>query len=243
MSNLVTVKQLSRSFGDGELTANGKPFTIGTERKGRRLQVLDDVSLTVAEGEMLAIIGASGSGKSTLLHCLGGLDHPDTGEIIIAGQKVTRMASDEKAKWRNQQLGFIYQFHHLLAEFTALENVALPLLIAGEKPSVAKARAFTLLERVGLTARAKHYPAQLSGGERQRVAIVRALANQPRLVLADEPTGNLDEATATLIYQLMVALNQEFKTAFIVVTHDKNLAAQLPRQLVMQQGKLLEGHL
>lgn len=238
MSNLVVVTNLSRSFGDGDV--NGSVDSL-PEGKKRRLQVLDQVSLTVAKGDMVAIIGSSGSGKSTLLHCLGGLDTPDSGEIFVAGENVVTMNANQKAHWRNQSIGFVYQFHHLLAEFTALENVAMPLLIAGVSKAKAAVHAKDLLSRVGLTARAEHLPSQLSGGERQRVAIARALANEPKLVLADEPTGNLDEETAGLIYELMLELNQELGTAFIVVTHDHALAAKLPRQLVMQQGKLVEG--
>jgi len=192
---------------------------------------------------MIAIVGASGSGKSTLLHCLGGLDTPDTGDINVAGKNVVTMTAKQKAKWRNQSIGFVYQFHHLLAEFTALENVAMPLLIGGVSKAKAEEHAQNLLGRVGLSARATHLPSQLSGGERQRVAIARALANMPKLVLADEPTGNLDEETAALIYALMLELNQELGTAFIVVTHDHALAAKLPRQLSMQQGKLVEAQL
>lgn len=248
MNNLVKVSNLSRSFGDGDNTvaddssamSTGGSKTLDNERV-RRLQVLDQVSLSINKGDMIAIIGASGSGKSTLLHCLGGLDTPDSGEIYVAGENVVTMTANEKAKWRNQSIGFVYQFHHLLAEFTALENVAMPLLIGGVSKAKATAHATNLLGRVGLSARATHLPSQLSGGERQRVAIARALANQPKLVLADEPTGNLDEETATLIYELMLELNQELGTAFIVVTHDHALAAKLPRQLTMQQGKLVEG--
>lgn len=240
MSNLVTVSNLSRSFGDGDINDSAtSSLNEMPEGHTRRLQVLDQVSLTMAKGDMVAIIGASGSGKSTLLHCLGGLDTPDTGEITIAGENVVSMNAHQKAQWRNQSIGFVYQFHHLLAEFTALENVAMPLLIGGASKTKAETHAQELLRRVGLTARAEHLPSQLSGGERQRVAIARALANQPKLVLADEPTGNLDEETAAVIYELMLELNQELGTAFIVVTHDHELAAKLPRQLSMQQGKLV----
>ena len=189
---------------------------------------------------MAAIIGASGSGKSTFLHCLGGLDTPDTGHVQVAGADVITMNAKQKASWRNQTIGFIYQFHHLLAEFTALENVAMPLLIAGKSSAKARARGRELLARVGLAEREAHLPSQLSGGERQRVAIARALANKPSIVFADEPTGNLDEHTAALIYELMLDLNKELGTSFIVVTHDHTLAAKLPRQLSMQQGKLVE---
>ncbi|RUO44395.1 lipoprotein-releasing system ATP-binding protein LolD [Aliidiomarina taiwanensis] len=241
MSSLVVVSNLSRSFGDGDATAvTGKQGAAETAAQPRRLQVLDTISFTLEHGEMAAIIGASGSGKSTFLHCLGGLDTPDTGAIHVAGADVVAMNAQQKAKWRNKTIGFIYQFHHLLAEFTALENVAMPLLIAGKSKAKAQARGRELLARVGLAERTAHLPSQLSGGERQRVAIARALANEPSIVFADEPTGNLDEHTAAVIYELMLDLNKELGTSFIVVTHDHTLAAKLPRQLLMQQGQLVE---
>lgn len=241
MNPLVVVSNLSRSFGDGDVADTQNP--VETTTSPRRLQVLDNVSLTLAAGEMAAIIGSSGSGKSTLLHCLGGLDTPDAGHIQVAGADVVAMNAQQKAQWRNQTIGFIYQFHHLLAEFTALENVAMPLLIAGKSKTKAQARGRELLARVGLAERETHLPSQLSGGERQRVAIARALANEPSIVFADEPTGNLDEQTAAIIYELMLDLNKELGTSFIVVTHDHALAAKLPRQLLMQQGTLVEAQL
>ena len=200
--------------------------------------VLHDVTLQVPSHQMLAIVGSSGSGKSTLLHILGTLDQQDSGELWLAGQNVAKLSSVEKAALRNQQLGFIYQFHHLLMDFTALENVAMPLLIRGQSKAQANQQATELLQRVGLGHRIAHRPSELSGGERQRVAIARAMVGKPGLVLADEPTGNLDHQTAESIYQLMRELNQELGTSFIVVTHDRLLAKRLDRQLWMQDGRL-----
>ncbi len=204
--------------------------------------VLHNIQLQVPSHQMLAIVGSSGSGKSTLLHILGTLDQPDRGELWLAGQNVATLSAAAKAKLRNQQLGFIYQFHHLLMDFTALENVAMPLLIRGEQDKFAYQAARTLLERVGLGHRVDHRPSELSGGERQRVAIARAMVGKPGLVLADEPTGNVDHQTAESIYQLMRELNQELGTSFIVVTHDRQLAKKLDRQLWMQDGRLGELH-
>jgi len=204
--------------------------------------VLHQIQLQVPSHQMLAIVGSSGSGKSTLLHILGTLDQPDSGELWLAGQNVATLSASQKAALRNQQLGFIYQFHHLLMDFTALENVAMPLLIRGEPDARAKQAARALLARVGLGHRIDHRPSELSGGERQRVAIARAMVGKPGLVLADEPTGNLDHQTAESIYQLMRELNQELGTSFIVVTHDRQLAKKLDRQLWMQDGRLGELH-
>ena len=200
--------------------------------------VLQGVNLSVAKGELLAIVGTSGSGKSTLLHLLGALDAPTTGNILFNGKNIHQLSSKLQSKWRNQELGFVYQFHHLLSEFSALENVAMPLLIAGESIKSAQKKATELLERVGLSERIEHRPSELSGGERQRVAIARALINKPSLVLADEPTGNLDAKSAESVYQLLKELNTEFGTAFIVVTHDQQLANKLDRQLYMSNGIL-----
>ena len=197
------------------------------------------MSLSLTKGELVSIVGSSGSGKSTLLHILGALDTPSSGNISFLGEDLGALSMNRQAKLRNQHLGFVYQFHHLLADFSALENVAMPLLIGGEKLSKAKQFARELLEKVGLGHRTEHRPAELSGGERQRVAIARALINRPALVLADEPTGNLDYSTALSIYDLMRELNQESETAFIVVTHDNDLADKMERKLHMKDGRLL----
>lgn len=204
--------------------------------------VLHDINLQMPSHQMLAIVGSSGSGKSTLLHILGTLDQADSGELWLAGQNVAALSAAKKSQLRNQQLGFIYQFHHLLMDFSALENVAMPLLIRGQSERQAKQDARQLLQRVGLGHRIDHRPSELSGGERQRVAIARAMVGRPGLVLADEPTGNLDHQTAESIYQLMRELNRESGTSFIVVTHDQQLAAKLDRQLWMQDGRLGEHH-
>lgn len=200
--------------------------------------VLHNVSFSVGEGEMMAIVGSSGSGKSTLLHLLGGLDTPTSGDVIFNGQPMSKLSSAAKAELRNQKLGFIYQFHHLLPDFTALENVAMPLLIGKKKPAEINSRALEMLKAVGLDHRANHRPSELSGGERQRVAIARALVNNPRLVLADEPTGNLDARNADSIFQLLGELNRLQGTAFLVVTHDLQLAKRMSRQLEMRDGVL-----
>lgn len=203
--------------------------------------VLKGISLTVYQKEMLAIVGSSGSGKSTMLHLLGALDTPTSGSVLFEQQDIYKWTSQQQAQFRNKQLGFVYQFHHLLGEFTALENAAMPLLIGGMAAKTATQIATEMLTRVGLAHRVDHRPAELSGGERQRVAIARALVNQPRLVLADEPTGNLDHKSATAIYELMCQLNQELGTAFVVVTHDRELAGKLHRQVHMVDGVLQGG--
>lgn len=211
-----------------------------TYREGSHdTQVLKGVSFELQRGELVSIMGSSGFGKSTLLHILGALDDATQGEVNILGQEIAKLSSNKQAKLRNQHLGFVYQFHHLLADFSALENVAMPLLIGGEKPAQAKQSARALLDKVGLTHRIEHRPSELSGGERQRVAIARALVNNPSLVLADEPTGNLDYQTALSIYDLMRELNQQSGTAFLVVTHDGELATKMDKKLHMQDGLLL----
>lgn len=205
-------------------------------------QVLKNVSFSMNAGELVAIVGSSGSGKSTLLHTLGGLDQPSDGEVFIKGQSLQKLSSNALAKLRNQHLGFVYQFHHLMADFSALENVMMPMLIGQQNKTEAKDRAEKMLQAVGLAHRITHRPSALSGGERQRVAIARALVNNPALVLADEPTGNLDQKTTESIFELIQRLNQEQQIAFLLVTHDLNLAHKLSRRLIMQDGVLREGN-
>ncbi|MGC7559518.1 lipoprotein-releasing ABC transporter ATP-binding protein LolD [Pasteurella sp. PK-2025] len=202
--------------------------------------VLKDVSFSMDAGELVAIVGSSGSGKSTLLHTLGGLDQPNSGEVFINGQSLQQANENALAKLRNQYLGFVYQFHHLMADFTALENVMMPMLIGKQNKSEAQARAEQMLKSVGLSHRISHRPSALSGGERQRVAIARALVNKPALVLADEPTGNLDRKTTESIFELIQQLNHEQNIAFLLVTHDLGLAEKLSRRLIMQDGVLRE---
>ncbi|MBQ0531783.1 lipoprotein-releasing ABC transporter ATP-binding protein LolD [Providencia rettgeri] len=219
---LLVCEKLSKTYQEGTLST----------------QVLKNVSFSMGRGEMMAIVGSSGSGKSTLLHLLGGLDTPSEGNVIFRGQHINQLTSDERAAIRNKDLGFIYQFHHLLPDFTALENVAMPLLIGGIAKETAFSKATEMLEAVGLAHRAGHRPSELSGGERQRVAIARALVNEPALVLADEPTGNLDLRNADAIFELLGELNRIQRTAFLVVTHDMTLARRLSRQLEMRDGHL-----
>lgn len=219
---LLVCEKLSKTYQEGTLST----------------QVLKNVSFSMGRGEMMAIVGSSGSGKSTLLHLLGGLDTPSEGNVIFRGQHINQLTSDERAAIRNKDLGFIYQFHHLLPDFTALENVAMPLLIGGIAKETAFSKATEMLEAVGLAHRAGHRPSELSGGERQRVAIARALVNEPALVLADEPTGNLDLRNADAIFELLGELNRTQRTAFLVVTHDMTLARRLSRQLEMRDGHL-----
>src|SRR5262245_63090756 len=217
---------------------------IGVKRELRQgpidLKVLDGVNLAVRKGERLAIIGAAGSGKTTLLQILGGLDRPTEGTVRIAGNDIHALSEKPRGELRNRSLGFVYQFHHLLQEFSALENVAMPLLVRREPRRIAEERAREILERVGLGERLVHRPHELSGGERQRAAVARALVTNPRIVLADEPTGNLDGANAESVFALMLELNREYGTSLIVVTHDRRLASRMDRTLEIERGNLVE---
>ncbi len=226
-SPVLECQQVSKHYGQGALAVN----------------VLSNVNLRILPGERVAIVGASGSGKSTLLNILGGLDVPDSGEVRVANQHLSRLSADERGRLRNRSLGFVYQFHHLLPEFTALENVSMPLLIGRHSIAESKARALALLTRVGLAKRVNHKPSELSGGERQRVAIARALVTNPACVLMDEPTGNLDTHAAESIQSLMLDLNSSIGTSFVVVTHDPRLAARMDRTLTLTEGELRDGNL
>ena len=221
-SIVLSCKNLSRSFSDA----------------GQALEVLGNVSLEVKAGERLAIIGRSGAGKTTLLQLLGGLDLPDEGTVEVAGKDLAKRSNKERGVLRNEALGFVYQFHHLLPEFTALENVAMPLLMRRDPVSESIARATEVLGRVGLHDRLTHRPGELSGGERQRAAVARALVTQPAVILADEPTGNLDEQTGETVFELMLELNREAGASLIVVTHDLDLAARMDRIVELDQGQL-----
>jgi len=223
-SVVLTARAVSRSFREGSST----------------LQVLHGVDLTVAAGERLAIVGASGSGKTTLLQILGGLDRPDRGTVQVLGQDIHSLSESDRGALRNRAIGFVYQFHHLLPEFSALENVAMPLLVRRERTSVASARAKEILSRVGLAERLTHRPSQLSGGERQRTAVARALVSSPSVVLADEPTGNLDGRNADQVFELMLELNRESGTSLVVVTHDVRLAGRMDRVVELTDGVLTQ---
>ena len=223
MSKVLQCCQLSKSYKQGDIET----------------KVLTDLNLSVDKGELLAVVGSSGCGKSTFLHLAGALDTPSSGQVLINDIDIHKLSDKERAKFRNQHIGFIYQFHHLMMEFSALENVAMPLMIQGEKPKNALKAAKDMLEQVGLSHRVDYLPSQLSGGERQRVAIARALVTKPSLVLADEPTGNLDGDTAEQIYQLIRSLNNTVHTSFVIVTHDLVLANRMDRQVKLVHGKLL----
>jgi len=225
MSNTSVIQctELAKSYEDGKL----------------KVDVLNNINLQVNSAERVAIVGRSGAGKSTLLHLLGGLDVPTQGEVVIDGINIAKISESKRARLRNRSLGFVYQFHHLLPEFTAVENVAMPLMLRGTKPSLATEKATQVLLQVGLDSRLQHRPAEMSGGERQRAAFARALVTEPKCVLADEPTGNLDNYNAERLHDLMIELNETHQTSFVIVTHDETLAHRMDRVLTLDSGNLI----
>ncbi|MGD2167588.1 MAG: lipoprotein-releasing ABC transporter ATP-binding protein LolD [Gammaproteobacteria bacterium] len=220
--HVLAARKLCKTFTDSE----------------RSLHVLKDLDLEIRSGERVAIVGASGSGKTTLLQLLGGLDTPSSGDVLVDGESIASMSDTQRGRLRNRALGFVYQFHHLLPEFTALENVAMPLLVRGDSAALAQQAAGEILAQVGLAERLTHKPAQLSGGERQRTAIARALVTRPAAVLADEPTGNLDRRTGERVFEQLLRCNTDFGTSLVVVTHDPDLAARMDRVLELEDGQL-----
>jgi len=222
MESVIRAEGLAKTYAEGRM----------------RTPVFDGLELDVAPGETVAIVGASGAGKSTLLHLLGGLDVPTAGEVYVAGQRMSALSDAQRGRLRNTSLGFVYQFHHLLPEFTALENVMMPVMLGGSGVADAEQRARALLESVGLGHRLEHKPGELSGGERQRAAVARALVNRPGCVLGDEPTGNLDDKTAATVFELMLELNRAQRTSLVLVTHDRGLARRLDRVLELRQARL-----
>ena len=223
MSSVLACSKMCKTFGEGDVA----------------LEILHNVDFNIAAGERIAIVGASGSGKSTLLHLLGGLDEPSSGDVKIAGESLSILSPVQLGRLRNRKLGFVYQFHHLLQEFTALENVAMPLLVRGVRPADASEQAIAMLGRVGLSERITHKPGELSGGERQRAAVARALVTRPDCIVADEPTGNLDRHNAGQVLELMLELNRDFSTSLLVATHDPLIADRMDRVIRLEDGHLI----